>query len=80
MSDMLGITYSCGRCGLKDAEVKVRYRESSEDVLVWMKQVVEPALLEDHFQHSPHCKTDHVDDVKIPIPEGSEFIGGPAMH
>lgn len=75
----LTITYSCKRCGLKEATVEVRYRGSDEDVILWMKRVVEVALLDDHCKKSPECQTPEV-DVKIPIPEGTEWIGGPIIQ
>lgn len=77
---MIGILYSCQECGIKDAEVQVRFRESEEDVLAWMKQVVEPALGADHFVHSPDCHPESLQNVKIPVPAGTQFLGGMICH
>lgn len=73
----LGILYSCAVCGLDNVEVGVRYRLPDEDVVEWMRQVVEPALSIDHLGRSPYCNTDELKDVKIPVPAGTQRIGGP---
>lgn len=77
---MIGILYSCAACGLVDAEAKVRYRESSEDVVAWMKGVVEPGLAQDHATRSPACRPESLQDVKIPVPPGTEWVGGPVRQ
>lgn len=72
------ILYSCPQCGLKNCEVKVPYREASEDVVAWVKQVVEIVLASDHRERSPTCRTDKLCEVKIPI-TGVGWIGGPPL-
>lgn len=79
--DFLTVLYSCEGCGVVDVEVKVRLRRSDEDVIAWMKKVVEPALgAHHHFYQSPDCKAMYLTEVKIPMPPGTEFIGGPVQH
>lgn len=80
MSEQMTILYSCPLCGIKDAEATVRFRESSEDVIAWMKQVVEPGLARAHSSASPTCFPESLVDVKIPIPPGTEFVGGPVQQ
>jgi hypothetical protein len=77
---VIEIRYSCPRCGIRDAEVNVRLRESAEDVVAWMKSIVEPALAHDHHRRSPRCRPDQLHDVKIPLPAGTTFIGGPVHN
>lgn len=77
---MIGILYSCELCGLHKVEAQVRYRESSEDVIAWMKRVVEPALGTDHALRSPHCHPEELQNVMIPMPPGTEWIGGPVKQ
>ncbi len=77
---MLGIRYSCSLCGIEKAEVKVRFRESSEDVVAWMEQIVTPALVTDHAVRSPHCRPDSLSNVMIPVPSGTEWLGGPVRQ
>lgn len=75
---MLGIRYTCALCELYDVTVEVRFREPAEDIIVWMKQVVEPALGKDHQRRSPDCHPTMLTQVKIPMPPGKEgLIGGP---
>lgn len=75
---MLSIRYTCGLCGLFDVEAQVRFRESSEDVVDWMKKVVEPGLVADHQKRSPTCRPETLQQIKIPVPPGKDgFIGGP---
>lgn len=75
----LTVRYSCHACGIEKAEVPVRYRSSSEEVLDWMLQVLTPALLADHDSRSPHCRPEGLDDVMIPI-TGAQYIGGPCLQ
>lgn len=77
---MLELTYSCERCGILQRVVRVPYREARQDVIRWMKEVVEVALIQDHREHSPGCTPETLTDVKIPIPPGTEWVGGPVMN
>ena len=71
---MLTILYSCKSCGIVDRPVQVPARET-EDVKLWVELVVTFAIWNDHNAASPGCDMHTMSDVKIPIPEGSEFIG-----
>ena len=71
---MLTILYSCKSCGIKDRAVQVPARET-EDVKVWVELVVGFAIWNDHNECSPGCVITKVSEVKIPIPEGTEFVG-----
>lgn len=75
----LSILYSCPLCRLRDATVEVRLRRPDEDVVAWMKEVVEPGLVRDHRSRSPSCTAPSARDVKIPL-TGRQYIGGPAEH
>lgn len=77
MGDTIGVLYSCHLCGIENVEVAVRMRKPEEDVIKWMNGVVIVRLGLDHHSRSPHCRPDKLWDVKIPVPEGTKFIGGP---
>jgi hypothetical protein len=77
---MIEIRYSCHECGIVDAGVTVRFRESTEAVVAWMRQVVEPALSADHRARSPHCCPETLSEVKIPVPAGTDYVGGPQLQ
>ena len=77
---MITILYSCSLCGLSDAEVTIPFREESEDVITWMKQKVETALVADHQKRSPECIPQTLQNIKIPVPPGTEWFGGPVKH
>lgn len=76
----INIAYSCSLCGLNRIEVEVRYRESTEDVVAWMKNIVEPALCADHNKRSPFCNPDSLQNILIPTPPGTDFFGGPVTQ
>lgn len=74
----IGVLYSCNACGLRDIEVRVPERED-QDIIAWMDAMT-CHLGADHFRRSPHCHTDALTQVKIPLPPGSNKIGGGAVH
>lgn len=78
--DSIGVLYSCGACGIIKAEVAVRYRQPDEDVVVWVRDVMTPALGADHFQRSPHCHPETLSEVHIPMPDGTQIVGGPVVQ
>jgi len=77
---VIGILYSCSLCGINKREVKVRFRSPNEDVIEWMKGVVEPSLGEDHAAHSPDCHPESLQNVMIPVPPGTQEVGGPVQQ
>jgi len=77
---VIGILYSCSMCGLKDAEVRVRFRSTNENVIEWMKGIVEPSLGADHAARSPDCHPKELQNVKIPVPPGTQEVGGPVQQ
>lgn len=79
MSEKMAIKYVCARCGADQIEVEVRFRRSSEDVVHWMEHAAIPAVAADHIIRSPWCRAKTV-DLKIPVPEGAESIGGRVLH
>ena len=72
------VKYSCHRCGLKDAEVLVSAR-SSEDVIEWLNQTVNPNVKYDHTMRSPRCTATSFQNLMIPI-TGTDMVGGPAVQ
>jgi len=80
MGEHLIVKYSCYTCGLKDVEVPVPYRQSEQIVTDWMEKVVIALLGQDHMVRSPFCTTQRLQDLKIPVPDGTQFIGGPVTH
>jgi hypothetical protein len=76
---LIGILYSCHLCGIKNAEVQVRLREPTEDVIAWMEQAVIVTLSVDHDERSPHCHPEQLCDIKIPT-DGRRYVGGPVEN
>lgn len=77
---MISIFYTCELCGLRDVDVRLPYRPSDMDVVVWMKEHVGVALSKDHAERSPHCLTTSLTNVKIPVPAGTQWVGGPVQQ
>jgi hypothetical protein len=50
-------------------------RSPDESILHWMELVVRPALNMDHKNKSPFCIRGAVEYLKIPFPEGANFLG-----
>ena len=76
---MIRVLYSCD-CGIQDREVEVRLREPGEDVVHWVRDVVGAAVGADHAQHSPECRRTIMRELKIPVPAGTEMVGGPVLQ
>lgn len=74
MGVTIGVLYSCRTCGLKDVTVQVRAREDNEEVVAWM-EACGKVLGADHFLRNPHCRTESLSDIKIPI-TGADRVGG----
>lgn len=73
--------YTCNGCGLKNVTFKVKAR-GEEDVVEWIKEQVNPALVKSHRLHSPHCSSDKY-DLKISLPAGcneNSRVGDPSKH
>jgi len=75
MNLTIGCLYSCNVCGIKDAEVQVPAR-GAEDVIAWMNGTLTPHLVADHEQRSPGCRPQSLSQVKIPMPAGTDRVGG----
>lgn len=76
---MLEVLYTCHLCGLKDQPVKIPYRSPTEDIRVWMDHLTQRLGL-DHATRSPGCDPEQLHDVKIPMPAGTQYIGGPVEN
>jgi len=74
---MIGIVYSCQRCGLELVTCDVPARED-EDVRLWMDRTVR-LVWDDHARRSPHCHPDTLSEMRIPM-TGADRIGGPAVQ
>lgn len=72
------VRYSCVACGVQRATVAVPAR-GEEDVVVWVKDVMAPAIGEDHAARSPFCSSRTMSEVLIPI-TGAEKVGGPVVN
>lgn len=72
-------TYTCGVCDVVDQGVSVVAR-TGEDVLIWLRMAMTPALMRDHRGRSPECRATAFKNVMIPIPPGTEKIGGPVIN
>lgn len=76
---MIAILYSCKVCGLAEQQVDLAFRESSEDVVKWLRTRVMPAVAVDHGTRSPGCPAENV-DLRIPAPAGAQWLGGPVVQ
>lgn len=74
----IGVRYSCAHCGLNRVTAQVPARVD-EDVRVWFKKVMGRAIKNDHAARSPHCRSNHVTDVMIPM-TGASKVGGPSEN
>jgi hypothetical protein len=71
------VEYSCRGCGLVDVAVDVPAR-GREDVVAWIKRI-QSWIGSDHGRRSPRCSAKAC-DVKIPVPPGTEKIGGTVVN
>jgi hypothetical protein len=71
---LLGVTFSCDGCGLKDERVLITARGKDQDVVAWMEQATVEVASAHRFL-SPHCTATHLKDFKIPV-DGATQIGG----
>jgi hypothetical protein len=76
---VITVLYSCDLCGLVDAPVQLPYRESSEDVVEWVHKVG-AICAQDHMRRSPERKPETLQNIKIPMPAGTEWVGGPVQQ
>lgn len=73
---MVLVKYTCVCCGTFARPVPVRFREDGEDVVDWVRNVVVPALREDHQQFRPFCISKQIDKMSIPY-SGTGPVGVP---
>lgn len=74
MTQTITVMYTCSGCGLHKRQVKVKAR-TTEDVSVWVENIMGPAIADDHFRTSPHCRSSKMDEVFIPM-TGANKVGG----
>lgn len=79
MSDKMLVKYACKGCGVKDVEVPVRFRWSSEDIVYWMEKVAIKGVSADHTRRSPWCVAKTV-DLSIPVPDGTQQVGARVLQ
>lgn len=73
---MLTAYFSCKKCGIVKAQTQVPAREGPhQDVVLWMREIVIPALCLAHDEISPHCHPESLQDIMLPAEESAEFIG-----
>lgn len=78
--NQLIVRYSCIPCGLIDIEVPVMERNADDDIKFWFEKILTPALGVDHLVRSPGCKPKTLSNVKIPLPDGANRVGGLPEH
>lgn len=71
------VLYTCVGCGVEKAPLHVRAR-LGEDLMTWMDATMY-VVHDDHRDRSPHCQSQHV-DLMIPVPPGTERVGGTAVN
>ena len=74
---VMKVLYSCHECGIEKAPVEVPERKT-EDVQVWIEQIMAKHIAADHYKRSPLCPSQHA-DIMIPI-SGAEKIGGASVQ
>jgi hypothetical protein len=72
------VMYSCPECALTKVSCIVPAREE-EDVLVWMDETIR-LVAADHDRRSPRCHPKTLKDLYIPMPPGTDRIGGPTRQ
>lgn len=78
MNETIECLYSCSACSLLNVPVKVPAR-TTEDVVLWVGQILGAAIGADHSRRSPHCTSKKMDNVKIPM-AGAEKVGGSPVN
>lgn len=76
---VVGVLYTCDKCGLKDKLVNVEERAPDEELTDWMYKV-QLACSQDHDRVSPTCYIYKFTHVKIPMAHGSDFVGRAERH
>lgn len=72
---MITVRYSCPPCGVKDESCQVPARNTADESLRdWMNRVGS-ILAADHRSLHPDCRETSLKDIKLPNPEGQEFVG-----
>lgn len=72
--------YTCRSCGLQRVEVQVPARGDQDNPVHYLEQVVAMHISADHRRRSPRCASRKMDELMIPMPEGSERIGEPSRQ
>ena len=67
--------YTCNLCGLFRISVNIKAR-TTEDICYYLENIVIPKLMQDHHQRSPNCHPNELTELMIPIPNGTNKIGG----
>lgn len=70
--------YSCFTCGVRRASLEVPAR-TVEDVKAWVDDAVR-RVFHDHWRRFPACSRRTLDELMIPMPEGTAKVGGPVEH
>lgn len=78
--DTITCEYSCVLCGAEDVSFEVPIRQKNQDVLHWMRTVLNPAMISDHEARSPGCHPEVMSRLLIPAPKGSPMVGRPVEH
>lgn len=77
---MIELRYKCA-CMPTEVALSVRYHTSDEDVVEWMRDVVQQEIGRDHANRSPLCMRNAMEYAKIPVPENAPYVGGkPELH
>lgn len=73
---LIEVEYSCRACKLQDVKIKVFARKENQDIGNWLDKDLYTALAADHFNRSPNCITEELNNVKIPLGKG-DVVGAP---
>lgn len=72
------VKYKCS-CMRVEAEIDVPDRLPVAAIEPWMENVTFN-ISYDHSQRSPYCRSNKMEYVRIPLPDGSPQIGTPATR
>lgn len=75
----IGISYVCGLCSDERQWLAVPERGPGMDIRVWMA-IVASLVKSHHTLTSAVCPAQTIAEVAIPMPSGTQVIGGPRVQ
>ena len=70
----LRVIFCCVPCGIQEATMEMRARESDEDLMEWMEEM-QKKLWDAHVNLAGPCPEGKLTWVKVPLAKDAEWIG-----